>query len=382
VSTELTTYDAQPAYTDRQLALIKSAIAPGVDNDQLALFVEVARRTGLDPFSRQIYAVLRNSSEKQSNGKWEPVKKMVIQTGIDGYRAMAARTGELGGIDDATYDNDDADEPKRATVTVYRIVQGQRVPFTATARWKEYAVYKDEYVNDKKTGNKILGDMWAKMPFLMLGKCAEALALRKAFPNEIHGVYTAEEMSQADSSDFQAAPVTVTEADRQLTTEDLRKYAREHRIAEHFVDSGLQKYGGDIGRTLQAMQAAVANRKPATTDTRVTETAPAPEPATSGSMTLSMFTRGIKESYGLTVKQAMEMLGVKALVGINLDTAMLKIDGMIATAKQTPAEREAIQATIDGAGADDNITFTVDTNESAIPPSLETLPVGVRGVRP
>jgi hypothetical protein len=78
------------------------------------------------------------------------------------------------------------------------MVEGTRVPFTASARWKEYVQEKDEYEDSRKTGKKVPAAMWAKMPYLMLGKVAEALALRKAFPNDLSGIYTHEEMQQAD----------------------------------------------------------------------------------------------------------------------------------------------------------------------------------------
>lgn len=169
------------SFNERQIALIKSQIAPGVSDGELALFLEVCRSTGLNPLLKQIYAIKRKSGDEN---------RMTIQTGIDGYRLLAARTGTLAGIDDPTYDIEDGKHPNRATVTVYRLIAGQRVPFTATARWREYAGLT-------KDGNPVA--MWAKMPWLMLGKCAEALALRRAFPAELSGVYTGEEMAQADN---------------------------------------------------------------------------------------------------------------------------------------------------------------------------------------
>jgi phage recombination protein Bet len=159
-------------FNQRQLDIIKNQIAKGANDDDLGLFLEVCKLTGLNPFQRQIYAVMRGG-------------RMTIQTGIDGYRLIAARTGQLAGIDDPQYDSEDGDHPNKATVTVWRFVKNQRVPFTATARWREYV--------------QPSGGLWSKMPYLMLGKCAEALALRKAFPAELSGVYTGEEMSQADN---------------------------------------------------------------------------------------------------------------------------------------------------------------------------------------
>jgi phage recombination protein Bet len=160
-------------FTPDQVALIKRTVAVGASDDELQLFMYVARKTGLDPFTRQIYAIKRQG-------------KMAIQTGIDGYRVVADRTGQLAGISDPFHTSDlDAKFPLTATVTVKKLLSsGQIAEFTATARWSEY-----------NAG----GPMWVKMPFLMLGKCAEALALRKAFPVNLSGVYTSEEMAQADN---------------------------------------------------------------------------------------------------------------------------------------------------------------------------------------
>jgi len=154
-----------------QIDLIKSTIAKDATDDELKLFIYTATRVGLDPMAKQIHFVKRGG-------------QMTIQTGIDGYRAIAERTGTLAGIDDAIYDDDKGIHPNKASVTVYRLVGGQKVSFTASARWNEY--------------NQPSGFVWKKMPFLMLGKCAESLALRKAFPNDLSGLYTNEEMAQAD----------------------------------------------------------------------------------------------------------------------------------------------------------------------------------------
>ena len=182
MSAELT---AVQSYTHEQVELIKRTVAKGATDDELSMFMAVARRARLDPFTKQIHFVKRK--QKDANGNW--VEVGAIQISIDGYRAIAERTGTLAGIDDAIFDSEDRPNPKKATVSVYRLVDGMRVPFTASARWSEYAAtYKD--------GNP--QPMWKKMPYLMLGKCAEALALRKAFPNDLSGLYTNEEMQQAD----------------------------------------------------------------------------------------------------------------------------------------------------------------------------------------
>lgn len=169
--------NAPAEYTTAQIELIKKTVAAGCSNDELALFLEVCQATGLNPLLKQIYAI------KYSG-------KMTIQTGIDGYRLLASRTGALAGINDAQYDTEEGAHPGWARMTVWRFVQGERVAFTATARWGEYAALD----KDGKPTN-----MWARMPWLMLGKCAEALALRRAFPAELSGIYTGEEMEQADN---------------------------------------------------------------------------------------------------------------------------------------------------------------------------------------
>lgn len=181
----------QTGFSERQLDLIKTTLAPGISDDQLALFAMVAERTGLDPFQRQIYAVLRNVKETV-RGKEVWTKKLTIQTGIDGYLAIADRTGEFAGVDDIVFDTEESEHPNWAKATVWRWSRnGQRASFTFTARWREY-VQTDKY--GKPTS------MWGKMPWTMLGKCALARALRQGFQSHLSGIYTTEEMMQADSA--------------------------------------------------------------------------------------------------------------------------------------------------------------------------------------
>ena len=192
--------DLTGSFTPTQIDLIKSVIAKDATNDELKLFLYTAKRTGLDALTRQIYFVKREVNKKLPNGAWVKEGQMTIQTGIDGYRAIAERTGKLAGIDDAIYDSEEETYPKKASVTIYKMVEGQRVAYTSSARWSEYAqVYT-------KNGVETVGPMWKKMPYLMLAKCAEALALRKAFPNDLSGIYTTEEMAQADNKVPEVVP--------------------------------------------------------------------------------------------------------------------------------------------------------------------------------
>jgi phage recombination protein Bet len=177
-----------------QIDLIKATVARGASDDELKLFLYTAQRTQLDPLTRQIHFIKRRVYNKRTQG-YDEVG--TIQTGIDGYRVVAARNG-LAGIEDAVFDTETEKHPNKASVTVYRMVAGTRVPFTASARWTEYA-------QTDRDGNPTA--MWKKMPYLMLAKVAEALALRKAFPNDLSGLYTNEEMAQADTEQPQPEPV-------------------------------------------------------------------------------------------------------------------------------------------------------------------------------
>lgn len=176
VLTDTTAHVVNQGFTSDQIELIKRTIAKGATNDELALFLHQCRRTGLDPLAKQIYF------QKRLN-RATGASQMTIILAIDGYRLIAHRTGQYAGMDETRFD--DEEKPTKATVTVYKMVESVRCPFTATARWDQY------YPGDK------MGFMWNKMPHLMLEKCAEALALRKAFPAELSGLYTDEEMQQA-----------------------------------------------------------------------------------------------------------------------------------------------------------------------------------------
>lgn len=231
-----------------QVELIKRLYGGGATNDEFAVFLHQCKRTGLDPMARQIYLVRRWDSKNNRNN-------MTVQVGIDGFRLVADRTGCYAGNDDPVYD--DESNPRRATVTVYKIVGGLRCPFTATARWDQY------YPGDKQ------GFMWKKMPHLMLGKCAEALALRKAFPAELSGLYTDDEMAQAGDSERVSAstqtPVAVLVTDEEVRTlqklildtkTDLKKF-----LVWGGGDAGPLKKLSDLPRSMYAKAIAAFNDK-------------------------------------------------------------------------------------------------------------------------
>jgi len=216
-------------FNDRVIHLIRQTICPGATALELATFLYNARRLGLDPMTRQIYFI---QYDRNSPGE--------IVVGINGYRAQAEESGCYAGSDEAVFEYEDVGQPKgapsKATVTVWKIVAGQRVPFTGSARWTEF--YPGE-------GKK--GEQYRKRPHNQLAIRAESHALRKGFPQ------------QTDRLQVQPAPGAWEEAaaadervrdDPAKIARDARTYDQVYAAEDDVVVSGDHVVDRQTGEVL------------------------------------------------------------------------------------------------------------------------------------
>ena len=247
-------------FNREQVELLKNTICKGATDDELKLFLEVCKAKRMDPFGKQIYAIKR----------WDPQTGkdvMSFQVGIDGFRAKADETGLYEGQGTTQWCGPDgkwvdvwlsSDPPKAARVPIYR--RGFREPISAVALYSEYV----QTVSQSKGGGP--NSMWRKSPANQLAKCSEALGFRKAFPEQLGGLYTNDEMGQADNPRDESEPI--------------------HR--QKTIDAPRQQTAQESGN---AMRAALARREePAPPSPSVGQGTPVQQPTSQPEVEHSQFT--------------------------------------------------------------------------------------------
>lgn len=194
---------SRSAFSDAQLRLIRQTVAADTNPAEFDLFIAAAQHAGLDPFRKQISAIVfsKNNAAK---------RKMSIITTIDGFRVIAERTRRYRPddmppafvMDEALRGPENPAGIVSVSVKVYkRDDDGHWFPCIGEAYWSEFAPIEDEWVDAeggrRRSGKKSVSGNWARMPRVMLAKCAEAQALRRAFPDAFSGLYAEDEMERA-----------------------------------------------------------------------------------------------------------------------------------------------------------------------------------------
>jgi phage recombination protein Bet len=243
---------AQPEW-ERKLALVKQTVAPGLTNDEFELFCHVAKTRNLDPLQRQIHAVKRRTFNNESKS-WE--EKLTIQIGIDGFRAIANRTGLYMPSDKTPLIEGSESSEMRATVWVKKYHRESKT-------WNEFGAtaYYREFVQLKKDGNEYKPvAMWAKMPLSMTEKCAEAKALRRGWPEELGQIYIPEEINeQPQTLDGKQAPAMTEkqEAELQDYADALRQCDDEAKLKSVFADA--YRYAGTVSAQAKSEMTRIYN---------------------------------------------------------------------------------------------------------------------------
>ena len=240
-------------WNEKQIAALRQLGVENASNGDLAVYHHVCQRTGLDPFARQIYMIKRDG-------------KQTIQTGIDGFRLVARRAVDAAGetLSISAPEWCDAEgnwtdvwlpetPPSAARVTVMR--NGQ--PFPGIALWREYVQ------TFRKDGVEQVTRMWATRPAGQLAKCAEALALRRAFPQDLSGVYTDDEMAREYASTRQAprASVSAEEITGELVEGEVVDEGDDYRPGGSAVSKAAEDQVQDV--QLPDPEDEVANNDPA-----------------------------------------------------------------------------------------------------------------------
>lgn len=253
MSNALTITQDQTEFTPKQLSVLENLGVQGAAPQEIAMFFDYCQRTGLSPWARQIYMI----------GRWDKKlgrQKYVVQVSIDGQRLFAERSGEYEGQTAPQWCGPDGqwvdvwlanEPPQAARVGVWR--KSFREPAYGVARLSSYM----PLTRDGRPQG-----LWGNMPDVMLAKCAESLALRKTFPIGLSGLYTSEEMQQADAPRHEPAPVDEDVVDAEIVDDEERMQWVEAIQAAETTDA-LRKMWGDINNAPEALRAELRELIPA-----------------------------------------------------------------------------------------------------------------------
>lgn len=249
-------------FTPQQLNIIKTTVAADTNAQEFDLFMEACRSYGLDPFRKQIHAVVYNKDRPEK-------RKMTIIVSRDGLRVMASRSGDYRPASEPAQIAYDADlkgptNPKgilSATVKLWKQdSRGEWFPVIGEAYWDEFAPVTEEWAPDetgkrRPTGKKTLdaSGNWAKMPVVMITKCAESQALRAGWPETFSNLYTEEEMDKL------TAQATASQAMEEFARQEREKRVGGKGLMMVFDDTGaLEKVpmGSVMDRCLDFIQTA------------------------------------------------------------------------------------------------------------------------------
>lgn len=230
---------------DKMIQLVKDSIAKEATDTELALFIQQCNRTQLDPFAKQIYLVPRWDSKLGREVR-------TTQVSIDGLRLVAQRSQEYEGQTDVLWCGSDGlwndvwlkkEHPYAAKIGIFRA--GNRDATWATALWDEYVVYTG------KGDTRKMSPFWAGKPALMIGKCAEALAMRKTFPMELSGLYIPEEMGEDERPTRAPRTTRKRGASKQAAVTDSDGTVRRSApvVADEPTDGGEDTTDADIMAT-------------------------------------------------------------------------------------------------------------------------------------
>lgn len=272
----ITTFDL----TSKQIALVKQTIAKDCNDEEFNLYMEVAKAKRLDPFLKQIIPMVfsKNNAEKRN---------MTIIISRDGQRVIAQRCGDYRPASKPpTYEFDPSlkgplNPHGIVSATVYLWKQDPKssewYEVAGQSFWDEFAPIKDEWAkNDNgksfKTGKQTLDDSgnWARMPRLMIAKCAEMQALRAGWPEQFTGLYDEAELDRAKVLDLTASEVVEKEredhrmrvigADNSITVTWGDNWALENVPVGKFADEVMRFINESAPETIAKWQDA--NREP------------------------------------------------------------------------------------------------------------------------